>query len=511
MKLNEEKSKHLFQKAGLIVPAGERFTQKDIGEKTPSFAPPWVLKIQVLSGGRGKAGGIRIVEDADTFATIGRELLSTPFQEEIPPALLVEPKIQFTREMYISLMVNRAKGSLSLTTGRSGGVEIEQLGPENLLSQSIHPLAGPADHQIRAAFFHLGLARDLWPSFRSLVLSLHRIVVEHGALLAEINPLVLTDGGEILPLDGKVELDDNRIALSPELESFLEPAHFSLQENRARKADLSYVRLNGWVGLMVNGAGLAMATMDQLNFAGLPAANFLDLGGAADENRIKTALDLLFEDTSVHAVLINIFGGILSCEKVAAAMGRVLRTSPPAKPVVLRLSGHGAVEGRRILTELSPPRVFLADDLSEALSILAGFAPSSTPAPKITSSDASNAVFSQVNDFSPERTILGLGKGTPVLVQGITGREGQLHTKLMQEFGTNIVAGVTPFKGGTEVLGVPVYDTVRQAIQEKEIRASIIFVPAPFAPDAVEEAAEAEIPLIVCITEGIPQSRMLQV
>jgi succinyl-CoA synthetase alpha subunit len=235
---------------------------------------------------------------------------------------------------------------------------------------------------------------------------------------------------------------------------------------------------------MVNGAGLAMATMDLLNHSGLPAANFMDLGGAADYDRMRTAMALLFEDQAVTAVLINIFGGVLSCEKVALALSEALEGRPPAKPLVVRLAGNQSVRGREILAGLAGERLTIVGDMSAAIARLK----------ELDGQDGAAAARQTGGPLSlefapaPFPPALGFEAGLPVLVQGLTGRTAQLHARLMQGYGTNIVAGVTPFKGGQEACGVPVYNSVREAQRRHAAQASIIFVPPAFPPEAIVEA-----------------------
>jgi succinyl-CoA synthetase alpha subunit len=507
MKLDEDKSKALFAELGIPVPPGLRLLPEDLASGPPSapFPPPWMLKGLVLAGGRCKAGGVREVSTPDRLRETAGELFSLSIGGEPVRVLRLEPKIPVQRELYLSINLHRARRALLLTVGREGGTEVEGLGPENLLVQAVKPLQPPSEHQVRTAFFHLGLSSSLWPGFQQIVLALGKAVVEYGLLLAEINPLAVTSEGAWLALDGKVEIDDNMVAIRTELARFREPLHASAAENLALEAGLSFHTLRGWVGLMANGAGLAMATMDTLNLSGLPAANFLDLGGGADRRRIAAAFDILFQDPSVEAVLVNIFGGILSCAKVAEAMAEVLSRRPVEKPVVLRFDGHGAGEGSALLHERRIHGIHTARGLEHALELLSSLAREPielrNPGPAVRDAGWITAP-------APGGPF-GFVREVPVLVQGITGSEGRHHTGLMLEYGTNIVAGVTPFKGGTTVHSVPVYDSVRQAVSDHEIGAAILFVPAAFAADAVMEAADAGIPWIVCITEGIPLIRML--
>jgi succinyl-CoA synthetase alpha subunit len=269
------------------------------------------------------------------------------------------------------------------------------------------------------------------------------------------------------------------------------------------------VELKGWVGILVNGAGLAMATMDLLNFNGVTAANFMDLGGAADRERIKRAPDLLFGNDDVKAVFINLFGGIVSCKEVGKALLAVLGGKPAPKPIVIRMAGFESEDGRALMQEASVENVFIAEEMNEALEILHSLKP--VDAPTVDFVLDKEALPSTMPPFT--RTgidnVLGINKETQVLVQGITGKVAQRHVALMQEYGTNIVAGVTPFKGGQEVMGIPVYNSVHEAKKHHRIDASIVFVPAGFAADAVAESAAEDVPWVICITEGIAQASML--
>lgn len=509
MLLNEHKSKLLFATANVPVPQGAEVHPGQEESFTPDFPLPWFLKSQVLTGGRGKAGGILRVDKAEDFAATARKLFGLDIKGHRVPFIRVEPAADIQREFYLSLTVSRERKCILLTVGREGGVEIENLGADNLLVQEIHLPGGLAPNQIRAAFFHLDLNREYLKGFAELLTNLFNGMLDNGLLMAEINPLIITGGGDFVALDGKVEIDDNYVDISTDMEAYYQREHATPEENEARDAGLSFVKLPGWVGLMVNGAGLAMATMDLLNFSKLPASNFLDLGGAADQQRMQTALELLFGDDQVEAIFINLFGGILSCEKVALAMEGALGGKAPAKPIVARMSGKDASSGLEILKGLGVENLHIAADMKSAIDILATLKPKNAqiidfPEPKSLTAEARPTAKGYLTD-----AVFGLDKNTPILVQGITGREGQLHTKLMQEYGANVVAGVTPFKGGQEVLGVPVYNSIAEAKRSHDIGASIIFVPPRMAADAVLEAAFNEIPWAVCITEGITQHDML--
>lgn len=507
MKLNEHNSKQLFQESGIPVPQGVLLTPGGIPEIP--FGLPWVLKSQVLSGGRGKAGGIRMADSAEKARTELNAMFSLTIKGERVRLVRIEPRASYSRELYLSVTLDRQSRSFCITAGRTGGVDIEACDPETILIEHVAPDAGLAPFQIRNVFFHLGLPRELMKPFSALLTNLFDCCLRHRLLLAEINPLVITTDGELLALDGKVEIDGHRVGIDPSLNRFFEPAHLSAEENRSREAGLSYHKLDGFVGLMVNGAGLAMASMDILNYSGLEAANFLDLGGGADSEAMRTALDILFDDERVGMVFINIFGGILSCHKVAQSMLGALGGLPPRKPIVVRFAGNGAAEGLALLREAAVDGLHLCADLSSAraaLEKLKGGMQGAVHTPLRVESTTPLLPARPRSESAP----FPLPADCRILVQGLTGKQGQLHCRLMQEYGSQVVAGVTPGKGGTEVLGVPVFDTVREAAKAMRIDASIIFVPGAMAPDAVLEAAAAGIGWVVCITDGIPQLDMLR-
>ena len=508
MLLNEHKSKTLFNNASIPIPQGVALFPGDEKDFVPPFPPPWILKSQVLTGGRGKAGGILRVDSRDQLAKTARKLFALNIKGHPVPFIRVEPMADIQREFYLSLTISRERECILLTVGREGGVEIESLGRDNLLVQEIRLPAGIQAHQIRAAFFHLQLGKECWKNFYALLTNLFQAMTDFGLLMAEINPLILNKDNEFIALDGKVEVDDNFADMDPEMEAYYQREHATAEENMARDAGLSFVRLPGWVGLMVNGAGLAMATMDILNLSGLQASNFLDLGGGADQKRMGIALDLLFQDPQVEAIFINLFGGILSCEKVALAMQGALGGKAPEKPIVVRMAGKDSEPALEILHGLGVDNLHIVPDMKGAMDFLRSLKPEQL---KIAEETPPTPVSVPAVPEYRTDAVFPINKDTPILVQGITGKEGQLHTRLMLEYGANVVAGVTPFKGGQEVLGVPVYNSIADAKTNHEIGASIIFVPPRMSADAILEAAANAIPWTVCITEGIVQREMLSV
>ncbi|MGE4297500.1 MAG: succinate--CoA ligase subunit alpha [Desulfovibrionaceae bacterium] len=511
MLLNEHQSKRLFAKAGVAVPQGVLLTPGTYKDYAPGGDGPWYVKAQVLCGGRGKAGGILRVADPKDMAATCERVLGKTIKGERVPLIRVEYGASIGAEYYLSFAVARNRESLVLSVSRAGGMEVEA-NRDAILVQDISFAVGLTNYQIRAAFFHLGVKQAHFATFTAFLRSLYQAVCDNKLLLAEINPLTLTPEGVWLALDGKVEIDDNQRDLNPELDEYYTPQHVSAEERRAREAGLSYVGLHGWVGIMVNGAGLAMATMDLLNFNGLSAANFMDLGGAANAQRMSRAMDILNDNPAVGAAFINLFGGIVSCRDVAGAIRDSLAGEAPKKPLVVRMDGLHAAEGRAVLAALGQPDIHIASTTDEALDILRRIKPEDAPVipferPAMPMVDILAPPTGGLDSSAP----LGIAKGGKVLVQGITGKAAQTHVALMLEYGTHIAAGVTPFKGGQVVQGVPVYDSVHAACRDHAFTASIIFVPAAFAADAILEAAQCDIPNVVCITEGITQEDMLRV
>jgi succinyl-CoA synthetase alpha subunit len=518
MLLTEHAGKALLAEAGLDVPPGLVLNIGDASDVSPPFPTPWYLKAQTLCGGRGKAGGVERLQTPEDLAPAVERLFALPLGGALPPFLRLEPAVAYDQALYVSLGVSRQRQALCLTLARQGGVDVERLaGTPELLVIDVPPPFALSPRLVRNAFFQLELPAERWNDFESLLTRLFRAVSEYGLLLAEINPLVVTPAGDFVALDAKVIIDDNALALRPDLARFADDRFLSPAEQQARSHRLSFVTLPGRIGLVANGAGLAMATMDALESAGLPAANFLDFGGTADAARLRAAFDLLFADPTVEACYVNMFGGILSCAAVAEALITALGNAPPARPIVVRFAGNGADAGAALLRGAGQPRLRVADDMDQALALLAEqvspVGPNrSVPSPQAEVCREELAAWPSVTCPAPPRfSLLDLDGGSGVLVQGLTGRAGRLHARLMRDAGTNVVCGVTPFRGGTTVDDVPVYDTVAKAVSRHDIGLSVIFVPAPGAADAVLEAVEAGVPRIVCITDGIPQKDMLAV
>ncbi|EPR38711.1 succinyl-CoA synthetase, alpha subunit [Desulfovibrio sp. X2] len=582
MLLDEDKSKDLFAAAGIPVPHGMVVRAGDESRPEPFFPPPWIVKALVLSGGRGKAGGVLRAENKQALDKALDAVFALKIGGEPVRLARVEPAVEHERELYLSLSVSRDRAGMVLAASGSGGMDVESGANGSVRIETVDLPDGPTPYQVRSAFFALDLPHAAWTPFNELVAALWKAVRGNNLLLAEINPLVYLQDeheepaeedekdedsddsandsandsadesgnessgngdtgeagaesadessngkaaasrkaeekrkeeckGRFLALDAKCEIDSSAMCGRKDLEAYFEPSHLKEEERISRDAGFAYVSLTGSVGLLANGAGLAMATMDSLNLAGLPAANFLDLGGAADERRMGRALELLFGDLRVEAVFINLYGGILSCGDVAKALAAVLGGRPPQKPLVVRMAGNGASVGLGVLGSLAQPDIHVVGDMAEALSVLRTLTDQKEPARIVMPEDDWAPAPPASSHDAADIGAFPLCRESAVLVQGATGRVAGKHIELMRAYGTNVVAGVTPFKGGAEVNGLPVYDCVADACREHRIDASIIFVPGPFAADAALEAARAGIPWVVCITEGVPQQDMLAV
>ena len=302
----------------------------------------------------------------------------------------------------------------------------------------------------------------------------------------EINPFITTTDGKLFALDAKINFDDNALFRHTDIKALRDVAEEDPLEVEASKYALNYIKLDGTIACMVNGAGLAMATMDIIQYAGGSPANFLDVGGGATQEQIEHAFEILLSDTNVKAIFINIFGGILRVDRLATGVVAAARNLDVKVPIVLRLEGTNVEEGRKILKE-------------SGLNFQVG----------ATMKEAAEMVVA-ASGGSITMAVL-VDKNTRLIVQGITGKEGTFHAKGCAEYGTKVVGGVTPGKGGTTHEGWPVFNTVADAVAKTGANATMIFVPPPFAADAILEAEDAGIPLIVCITEGIPTLDMVKV
>ncbi|GAP06995.1 succinyl-CoA synthetase, beta subunit [Anaerolinea thermolimosa] len=367
MKLHEYQSKQLFSRYGIPIPRGRIAS---IASEARHFAEELgghvVIKAQVLVGGRGKAGGIRLAKtpkEAEELATmiLGMEIKGLPVRK-----VLVDEAVSITKEIYLGITNDRAARRPVMMASAAGGVDIEEVArvsPEKIIKVYIDPLLGLRDYQARDLAVSIDLPRSLWRPFMEIAAGLWAAYQANDATLAEINPLVITSEQRLLALDGKMVVDDNALFRHPELDEMRDLDVEDWAEVEARKFGLSYISLDGEIGCMVNGAGLAMATMDIIHLCGGEPANFLDIGGGASADKVAAALRIILSDARVKAVLFNIFGGITRCDEVARGILTALGEVETKVPMVVRLVGTNAEEGRRLLAEA---RMATAETLLEA-------------------------------------------------------------------------------------------------------------------------------------------------
>ena len=387
MKLHEYQAKGLLARYGVSVPSGQPgTTPQEVRDLAHTLGGRVVVKAQVHSGGRGKAGGI-VVADTPTEAEnaakrlLGSRLITVQSGPRGLPVntVLVEQPVRPERELYLAMLIDPSRKRPVVIACAHGGMDVEEIAaghPEQLASVYIDPVTGLVPYQARAIARTLNLAGSVAVRAAEVVRALYRLFVEKDCSLIELNPLVVTGSGEVVALDAKVSIDDNALFRQPEMATLQDETQIDALEREAAKAGVSYVKLDGSIGCLVNGAGLAMATMDLVTLLGGRPANFLDVGGAADKDRVCQAIDLLLDDADVKVAWINIFGGILRCDVVARALLRVLNERHPSTPFVVRMQGTNADEARDLLAT-GPMRLMLEPDLARA----ARLAVASTGAP----------------------------------------------------------------------------------------------------------------------------------
>ncbi|HAJ77010.1 MAG: ADP-forming succinate--CoA ligase subunit beta [Gammaproteobacteria bacterium] len=377
MNLHEYQAKQLFADYGLPVSKGLAVeTVEQAAAATSTIGgDKWVVKAQVHAGGRGKAGGVKLVETADEasqFAKqwLGKNLVTYQTDAKGQPVhkILVEAYTDIAQELYLGAVVDRSTRRIVFMASVEGGVEIEKVAqqtPEKILKTSIDPLTGPQPYQGRELAFQLGLQGGQIKQFTSLFLRLARLFQEMDLSLLEINPLVITDKGDLHCLDGKINIDGNALYRQPKLKTMHDPSQEDEREVQAAHWDLSYVALDGNIGCMVNGAGLAMGTMDIVQLYGGSPANFLDVGGATTRERVTEAFKIILSDANVAAVLVNIFGGIVRCDLIAEGVIGAVEEVGVEVAVVVRLEGNNAKLGREALQN-SGFNIIAATSLSDA-------------------------------------------------------------------------------------------------------------------------------------------------
>ncbi len=377
MNLHEYQAKQLLARYNLPVPkGGVAFNAEEAIQVTQQLSTTsWVAKAQVHAGGRGKAGGVKLVntrEELEQFATsiLGTRLITYQTTAKGQPvhALLVEETCEIDRELYLGAVVDRASRRVVFMASTEGGVDIETVAahtPEKILTITMDPLVGIMPYQCRQVGFNLGLNAKQIIQLTNLMMGLGKMYVECDLALLEINPLVVTKSGDLLCLDGKISIDDNALFRHPDLKVMRDPSQEDQRENRAHDFELNYIPLDGEIGCMVNGAGLAMATMDVIKLHGGEPANFLDVGGGATKERVTEAFKIILSDDNVKGILVNIFGGIVRCDLIAEGILAAVKEVQLKIPVVVRLEGNNSDLGAEILTK-SGLNVISASGLTDA-------------------------------------------------------------------------------------------------------------------------------------------------
>ncbi|OGQ04440.1 MAG: succinate--CoA ligase subunit beta [Deltaproteobacteria bacterium RIFCSPLOWO2_01_44_7] len=376
MKIHEYQAKELLKKFGVALPAGRvASTVSEAKSTAEEIGLPVVVKAQIHAGGRGKGGGIKVAKTSSEVESISKTILGmnlvtpqTGPEGKKVKKVLIEKATQIKKEFYLGVVVDRAKSRFVMMASSEGGVEIEEVAarsPEKIFKTWVDPTVGLQGFQTRQLAFQLGLQGDAIKKFGNLALALYRFCVGSDASLVEINPMVLTQDGDLLALDCKVNLDDNALFRHPDLAKLLDPDEEDPNELEAKEHGLNYISLNGNIGCLVNGAGLAMATMDIIKLAGGEPCNFLDVGGGASQESVTEAFKIILRNTKVKAIFVNIFGGILRCDILANGIVAAAKELGVKVPLVVRLLGTNVELGKEILKK-SGLNIISEDDFAMA-------------------------------------------------------------------------------------------------------------------------------------------------
>lgn len=377
MNLHEYQAKQLFSEYGIPVPAGKPVlgVAEALAAADALGGNTWIVKAQVHAGGRGKAGGVKQVQSRTALESAAKKLIGTRLVThqtgvggQPVEKLLIEMPCQIARELYLACLVDRACERIVVMASTEGGMDIEAVAaktPEKIRKAFVDPVAGLQAYQCRELAFALGLVDKQVNAFTQILLGLYKLFLERDLSLVEINPLVVTGQGGLLALDGKINVDDNALFRQKPLAALRDVSQEDAKETKAREHDLNYIALDGNIGCMVNGAGLAMATMDLIKLHGGLPANFLDVGGGTTKERVAEAFKLILSDPNVKAILVNIFGGIVRCDLIADGIISAVKEVGIKIPVVVRLEGTNVEQGRTLLKE-SGLAITAAESLTEA-------------------------------------------------------------------------------------------------------------------------------------------------
>lgn len=377
MNIHEYQAKQLFLDYGIPVPDGKQTEMyENAAEITDKLGGgSWVVKAQVHAGGRGKAGGVKLAKSGSEVAEISKAMLGIQLVTHQTDAaglpvnqVLIEKTYPIERELYLSLLVDRGSERMIFIASAAGGMDIETVAhetPEQIVSVKISPIAGLQSYQCRLIAYALGLKGQQHKALEKIMQGMVALMLAKDASQIEINPLIVTSSGELMALDAKINFDDNALALHPDIMALKDPEQEDARENIAQQFGLNYITLEGNIGCMVNGAGLAMATMDLVKLKGGKPANFLDVGGGTNVEKVCEAFKLILSDHNVKAVLVNIFGGIVKCDVIAQGILAAIQEVHVTIPVVVRLEGTNVDEGRALLNNTGL-NLYAADDLAHA-------------------------------------------------------------------------------------------------------------------------------------------------
>lgn len=377
MNLHEYQSKQLFIKYGIPTPVGYTATTRNeakvAAEKIGGSV--WVVKAQAHTGGRGKAGGVKIAKTIDEVQQYSEEMIGMTLvthqtgADGLPVNMVyIEPGSEIDREIYLSVLLDREQEMISFVASAAGGMDIEEVAekePEKIYKIAISPASGLMDYQIRQLAFGIGLHKEQLRQFSIIVKRMYVLFLENDASLIEVNPLIVSKTGEVIALDAKINIDSNALFRQKEIMSYRDASQEDAVENEAAENELNYVTLDGDIACMVNGAGLAMATMDLIKLHGGEPANFLDVGGGATSDRVAFAFKLILSNKNVRAILVNIFGGIVRCDLIAEGVISAVKEVGVSVPVIVRLEGTNVEKGRSLLKQ-SGLEIITASDLTDA-------------------------------------------------------------------------------------------------------------------------------------------------
>jgi len=377
MNLHEYQSKELFAQYAIPVPKGlVASSPEEAGAAAQRLGGSlWVVKAQVHAGGRGKAGGVKVAKTLEAVRVAARSMLGSVLvthqtgPEGLPVhQVYVEQGSKIAREIYLSLVLNREAGRIAIVASAAGGMDIEEVAertPEKIIRVNVHPAAGLQDYQVRQLAFGLELKGPQIAEFGKIAHALYRLYLDRDASLVEVNPLIVTAAGDLVALDAKINIEDNALFRHPDLAGMRDVSQEDPMERKAAEHELNYVSLDGNIACMVNGAGLAMATMDLIQLHGGKPANFLDVGGGATKERVAAAFKLVLSNPKVTAILINIFGGIVRCDMIAEGIIAAVKEVGVSIPVIVRLEGTNAPLARKLLAA-SGLAITPANDLTDA-------------------------------------------------------------------------------------------------------------------------------------------------